>query len=142
MIDQKKSYSELIKLQTFEERFEYCKTDSKIGVETFGYDRYLNQYLYSTKEWKIFRNHMVLRDKGNDLGIDDGNHEINGIIVLHHINPITVEDVIYRRKCVFDPENVITVWDITHKALHFGSIDTLPKGEIERTMNDTCPWRK
>lgn len=133
-------------LNTFEERFEYCKTASKIGVPTFGNQRYLNQYLYNTPEWRRFRNKIINRDSDGDyvydLGFIDDNHIIPNRATVHHLNPITIEDVVNRNPIIFDPENVITVWEITHKALHFGDISILPKPEVERKRNDTCPWRK
>lgn len=141
-----KSYSELILLPTFEERFEYLKQSALIGQETFGSERYLNQILYGSKEWKRFRNEIIIRDsvkdKICDLGVNDGYHYINGLAIVHHINPITIDDILERRPCIFDPNNVITCWEITHKAIHYGDINLLPKPFIERTANDTCPWRR
>lgn len=135
------SYNELIKLPTFEERFEYLKQAQIIGEKTFGSDRYLNQLLYKCGEWKAFRNDVIIRDKGCDLGIDDDEHKIPSRATVHHINPITAEQIINRDPAVFDMNNVITMWDKTHKLLHFGNADNLPKPLVERKPNDTCPWR-
>lgn len=137
-----KSYSELSKFKTFEERFEYLKTESKVGEDTFGYDRYLNQILYTSKEWRNFRNEIIARDNGHDMGLEDTKYEIPGMAVVHHINPVTKEDILNRDPAVFDPENAITLWDKTHKAVHYGKLDTVPKEPPERKKNDTCPWRK
>lgn len=134
-----KTYSELITLPTFEERYRYLKLGGVVGVETFGYDRYLNQILYNSPEWKNFKRDMVIRDNGCDLAMEG--FEIHGIILLHHINPISVEDVIRRNPCIFDPENVITTMLRTHNAIHYGDESLLMLAPKERTANDTCPWR-
>lgn len=145
-----KTYSELITLPSFEERFEYLKLDGQVGKETFGYDRYLNQILYNSQEWRRFRNEIIIRDNACDLACED--HEIsswrdeNGRIrgqkiLIHHINPITVDDVINRSSIVFDPENTITTILSTHNAIHYGDESLLPKVPIERSKNDMCPWR-
>lgn len=136
-----KTYSELIKLKTFEERFEYLKLEGKVGEDTFGWDRYLNQQLYRSKEWKRFRDEMIVRDNGCDLGAE-GYETMGRRIILHHLNPITKEDILYKRDCLFDPENVICTTHKTHNAIHYGSSDILPKGPVERAKNDTCPWRR
>ena len=135
-----RTYSELISLPTFTERFEYLKLSGKVGYETFGYDRYLNQILYRSTEWKRFRNGIILRDNGCDLACED--REIAGNIIVHHLNPITVDDVLRRNPCVFDPENVISTCLETHNAIHYGDIDLLVTDPVIRTKNDTCPWRK
>lgn len=135
-----KSYSEVILLPTLEERFEYLKLSGKVGAETFGYDRYLNQILYHDPEWKRIRNDVIIRDNGCDLGVED--HEIKGRILVHHINPITIEDVKLRRYCVFDLNNLICTSHDTHNAIHYGDVNLLPKNPIERKPNDTCPWRR
>ena len=134
-----RSYSELIKIPTFEERFEYLKLDGAIGVSTFGYDRYLNQILYNTKEWRSLRNEIFIRDNGCDLGIED--RPINYRILVHHINPITVEDIVKRRLCVFDPDNLITTYLPTHNAIHYGDKDLIPQLPGERRPGETCPWK-
>lgn len=134
-----KSYSELMSFPTFMERYQYLRIGSKIGEATFGYDRYLNQILYTSREWRRFRDQIIVRDNGCDLGCPD--RELRERIIVHHINPITVEDVINRNPMVFDPENVICVSHNTHEAIHYGDEDLLVKNPIERKPNDTCPWR-
>lgn len=135
-----KTYSELITLPTFEERFEYLKLDGTVGLDTFGYDRYLNQMLYRSAEWKRLRRDIIIRDNGCDLACDG--FEIHDRILIHHINPITVDDVNKRRPSIFDPDNLISVSHNTHNAIHYGDIDLLAIAPIERTKNDTCPWRR
>lgn len=135
-----RTYSELITIPTFKERFHYLKLDGRVGEETFGYDRYLNQILYRTPEWKRFRRDMILRDNGCDLATDG--YEIVGKIILHHINPITAEDIIYRAPCLFDPDNVICTSLNTHNAIHYGDEELLVTDPIVRTQNDTCPWKR
>ena len=146
-----KTYSELITIPTYKERFQYLQLKGTVGKETFGYDRYLNQVLYNSPEWKRFRNDIVIRDNGCDLACDG--YEINGWkspsgkihrarIIIHHMNPITVEDVINRNPMVFDPENVITTTLNTHNAIHYGDENLLVTGPINRSANDTCPWQK
>ena len=135
-----KTYSELITLPTFLERYRYLKIGGAVGRETFGRDRYLNQILYQSDEWRNFRIPIIIRDNGNDLGCDG--YEIHGPILIHHINPITVEDVLRRDPKVFDPENVISTVLNTHNAIHYGDETLLVIGPITRTKNDTCPWRR
>lgn len=137
-----KSYSHLITLPTFEERFRYLKLGGAVGEETFGFDRYLNQVFYSTLEWKNFRRDMIVRDMGCDLGIPD--RVIGGIIILHHINSISMADIRQRNLDVLlNPENVICVSHNTHNAIHYGDESILtPSTLIERKPNDTCPWRR
>lgn len=135
-----KTYSELITLPTFEERYRYLKLGGKIGVETFGYDRYLNQILYNSPEWKRFRDKMIVRDNGCDLAMEG--FEIYGMILLHHINPISVEDVLRRDPKIFDPENVISTILNTHNAIHYGDESLLMLSPKPRVANDTCPWRR
>ena len=134
-----KTYSELITFSTFEERFEYLQLKGIVGQETFGFDRYLNQILYNSKEWKHLRNKIIVRDNGCDLALEG--FEIHGRILIHHINPITIDDVIKRREMVFDPENLICVTHNTHNAIHYGDKSLLITGPIERRANDTCPWK-
>ena len=134
-----KTYSELIALPTFEDRFEYLQLKGIVGQETFGFDRYLNQILYSSKEWKHLRNEIIVRDNGCDLALEG--FEIHGRILIHHINPIAIDDVIKRRGIVFDPENLICVTHNTHNAIHYGDKSLLITGPIERRANDTCPWK-
>lgn len=137
-----KTHSHLLTLPTFEERFRYLKLDGDIGKETFGFDRYLNQMFYSTLEWRNFRRDMIVRDMGCDLGIPD--REISGIIILHHINPISMADIRQRNlDILLNPENVICVSHRTHNAIHYGDESILaPSSLIERRPNDTCPWRR
>lgn len=136
-----KTYSELITIPTFEERYAYLRLGDKVGVETFGFDRYLNQKFYLSKEWKTFRRDIIVRDLGCDLGIEG--RVIGGVIILHHIEPISVEDVINRRiEVLLNPENVICVSHNTHVAIHYGDDSLLIKAPIVRTRNDTCPWRR
>lgn len=128
-----------MRLDTFEERYEYLRTKSIIGECTFGSKRYLNQILYRSDRWKKFRRDIIVRDGGKDLGVED--RDIAGVIIVHHINPITIEDVLNDDPKVFDPENVICCADITHKAIHYGNSDLLIKEPVFRCKNDTCPWR-
>lgn len=134
-----RTYSELITLDTFEERFRYLKLDGVVGRETFGYDRYLNQILYNSPEWKRCRRGIIIRDNGCDLGCEG--YDIHGQILIHHLNPITVEDVLNRNPIVFDPENLISTTHNTHNAIHYSDENLLITGPIERSKNDTCPWR-
>lgn len=134
-----KTYSELIKFKTFEERFEYLKLNGSVGKETFGYDRYANQVLYNSYEWRKFRNQIILRDLGCDLGCEG--YPINSKALIHHINPITLDDVLKRNPCIFDPENVITTTHNTHNAIHYSDEKLLITSPIQRTQNDTCPWK-
>lgn len=134
-----KSYSELIRIPSFEERFQYLRINGIVGEETFGCDRYLNQIFYKSEEWKRIRRRVIIRDNGCDLAWDE--YEIKGIIVIHHINPITKEDILNRSSKLFDLENLICTSVNTHKAIHYGNEEMLPKKIVERTMNDTCPWK-
>jgi hypothetical protein len=134
-----KCYSELIRFQTFIERYEYLQLFGRVGEATFGGKRYLNQILYKTDRWKNFRNKIIIRDNGCDLGILD--REIIVRITVHHIDPITIEDVLSNNPKVFDPENAITTSDITHKAIHYGDENLLTKEPTIRHEYDTCPWK-
>lgn len=135
-----KSYSELITLPTFEERLRYLQTDSQVGIETFGFDRYINQVLYNSKEWKLFKRDMVIRDHGCDLAVIGYYIEFEPII-LHHINPLSIEDITEKRDCVFDPENVICTRHKTHNRIHYSENERMIKEFVERKPNDMCPWR-
>lgn len=135
----KRSYRELLQFQSFEERFNYLKLVGEVGNPTFGYDRYFNQQFYHSSEWRRARNRIILRDNGCDLGMPD--YEIHGRIYIHHINPITKQDVEDFSDNLFDPDNLICVTFDTHNAIHFGDERTLPKTPIERSPGDTCPWR-
>ena len=134
-----RTYSELITIPTFEERFEYLQLKGSVGKDTFGYDRYLNQVLYRSPEWKRLRNQIIIRDGGCDLACDG--YDIYDKVLIHHLNPITVEDVLARSRKVFDPDNLVCVSHSTHNAIHYGDVDLLVTGPIIRTKNDTCPWR-
>ena len=134
-----KTYSELITITTFEERFEYLQLKGSVGKDTFGYDRYLNQILYNSPEWKKLRNQIIIRDNGCDLAFEG--YDIHSHIMIHHLNPITVDDVVARSRKVFDPDNLVCVTHNTHNAIHYGDASLLVTGPIVRTKNDTCPWR-
>jgi hypothetical protein len=135
----RKLYSELITLPTFEERFEYLKLNSAIGAETFGYDRYLNQCFYRSRDWLNIRRDIIVRDNGCDLAMEG--YELCGRIMIHHLNPISVDDIIYRRPNLLDPENLVAVSFDTHNAIHYGDKDLLQSQPVERKPFDTCPWR-
>lgn len=134
-----RTYTQLIKLPTFEERFEYLKLDGTVGEDTFGFDRYLNQIFYRSPEWNRVRDEVIIRDNGCDLGIPG--HEIYGRILIHHMNPIAVKDILDRADILLNPEYLISTVHRTHNAIHYGNINLLPKGPIVRTPNDTCPWK-
>lgn len=134
-----RTYTELCQLDNFKDRFNYLKLNGQVGDETFGYDRYINQIFYRSKEWKQFRRDIIIRDNGCDLGIDD--RRIGGTITVHHLNPITMRDIEKRDPKLFDPENVICVSDITHKAIHYGDESLLLSEPITRKPNDTVPWK-
>lgn len=136
-----RTYSELIKLPSFEERYEYLRLQGVVGEDTFGFDRYLNQSLYSSEEWKRCRRLIIIRDGGLDLGCDG--YEIRGRILIHHLNPITLNDIINRNPIIFDPENLICTSHNTHNAIHYGDKNLLLMATpIIRTKNDTCPWKQ
>lgn len=135
-----KRYSELIRIPTFIERFRYLKIGGAVGRDTFGHDRYLNQLLYQSDEWKACRRDIIIRDGACDLACEGFDVPVR--ILIHHLNPITVEDVLYRRDCVFDPENLIVTSHNTHNAIHYGDESLLMVGPVVRRRNDTCPWRK
>lgn len=134
-----RTYRELRRIRTFEGRYEYLRLQGVVGQSTFGYDRYLNQLLYSSRKWRRTRDDIIVRDDGCDLGLDG--YEIYDKILVHHMNPITVEDIELDRDIVFDPENLICSAKRTHDAIHYGDKSFLFKGPVERTKNDTCPWR-
>ena len=134
-----RTYSELIKLPTLEERFEYLKIPGRIGETTFGFDRYLNQALYTSGEWRSFRKKVIIRDEGWDMGLYG--YPIGRYITVHHLTPLTIKDVETMSAAVFDFDNVVCVSDLTHKAIHYGDSSLLPQIPIERRPWDTCPWR-
>ena len=135
-----KTYSELITIPTFEERYEYLRLNGRVGEETFGFDRYLNQVFYKSKEWRSIRDYVIARDNGCDLGMEG--YEIFGQILIHHMNPITKEDILERKDVLLNPEYLITTVKNTHDAIHYGDGNLLVTAPIERRKNDTCPWRK
>ena len=134
-----KTYSELITIPTFEGRYEYLKLGGQVGVETFGFDRYLNQAFYKSDEWLSVRDYIIARDNGCDMGVEG--YEIYGRILIHHMNPITKEDILQRSKFLLDPEYLITTVKRTHDAIHYGNDSIIFEAPIERRKNDTCPWR-
>lgn len=134
-----KTYSELIQLDSFEERYRYLRLDGEVGKETFGFDRYLNQIFYKSPEWKTIRDTIIIRDNGCDLAMLG--YEIHGRILIHHMNPITKKDILERSDLLLNPEYLICVTKRTHDAIHYGDENLLMTGPVERTRNDTCPWR-
>ena len=133
-----RTYSELCQLETFLERFEYLKLKGAVGEATFGYDRYLNQRLYRSSRWRSTRNSIIVRDEGCDLACPG--YEIHGRLLVHHINPITVEDLIEERDIVYDPRNLVCVSHRTHQAIHYGDQSLLPKPLVVRHPGDTTLW--
>ena len=134
-----RTYSQLKQLQTFEERYDYLKLGGVVGEDTFGFDRYLNQNFYRSREWKRVRDEVIMRDNGCDLGVDG--HEIRGKILIHHMNPITSDDIRRVSDYLLNPEYLICVTHRTHNAIHYGDVSLIVAAPIERTQNDTCPWR-
>ena len=133
-----RTYRKLRQLSSFEDRYEYLRIAGKVGMDTFGYDRYLNQLLYTSGRWRRTRDGIITRDNGCDLGIKG--HEIYGKIIIHHMNPITIEDVELDREEIYDPNLLITTSSNTHQAIHYGDKSLLPRLPLVRTKNDTCPW--
>lgn len=134
-----RTYSELIALPTFEERFNYLKLDGFVGKDTFGFDRYLNQNFYRSAEWKHVRDQIIVRDNGCDLGVDG--YDIPSRILIHHMNPINASDILDMTDYLTNPEYLICVSHNTHNAIHYGSESNLNNKYVERTKNDTCPWK-
>lgn len=134
-----RTYSELITLPTFEDRFRYLKLSGKVGEDTFGFDRYLNQVFYRSAKWKEIRDYVIIRDNGCDLGMEG--HEIHQRILVHHMNPITKEDILRESEFLLDPEYMICTIKNTHDAIHYGDESLLLTTPIERRKNDTCPWK-
>ena len=135
-----RTYSELIALPTFEERFEYLKLYGRVGKDTFGFDRHLNQMLYQhNPRWKNVRDKVIIRDNGCDLAMEG--HEIFGKIIVHHMNPITLDDVLNDRDWIYDPEFLICTIHNTHNAIHYGDEKQLIIAPTVRLPNDTCPWK-
>lgn len=134
-----RTYSELITLPTFKERFEYLRLNGIVGKDTFGFDRYMNQIFYKSREWQSLRNQIIIRDNGCDLGVDG--YEIHGKILIHHMNPITPDDIVERSDYLLNPDFLISTMLTTHNAIHYGDEKLIDKEPIERSKNDTCPWR-
>ena len=134
-----KTYSELSKLRTFKERFEYLQLNGVVGEDTFGFDRWMNQQFYHSKEWLDIKRQVLIRDEGRDLGLPG--YEIPGRVLVHHMNPISKEDIIKRSAILLDPEYLICVSKRTHDAIHYGDDRILRPTFVERRPNDTCPWR-
>jgi hypothetical protein len=135
-----RTYSELIKFNTLEERYNYLRLGGKVGEETFGFDRFINQYFYQRcNEWKEIRNHVIVRDNGCDLGLED--YEIKGLILVHHMNPISLEDIERKTDFLLNPEFLISTSLNTHNAIHYGDESRIKTAPIVRRKNDTCPWR-
>ena len=135
-----RTYSELITFPTFEERYRYLRLEGKVGEDTFGFDRWLNQSFYKDPEWRAIRDKIIIRDNGCDLGIPG--REIHSRIIVHHMNPITKDDILSRSAFLLNPEYLICTVKNTHDAIHYGDEGLLIKAPIERTKNDTCPWRR
>lgn len=134
-----KNYQELSAIDDFEERFEYLRLSGIVGQRTFGGNRYLNQKFYNSREWRGIREIVILRDGGYDMGHPD--YPISGRIIVHHIDPITEDDLIYGRDKILDPNNLISVSHITSQAIHYGDKSLLPTDYVPRKPNDTVPWR-
>lgn len=134
-----RTYSELIKIPTFLERLKYLKLNGSVGVDTFGFDRYLNQTFYRSYEWKRLRNDVIVRDMGCDLGLEG--YDIFDKILVHHMNPIGPDDIIHRSDYLLDPEFLICTSKLTHDAIHYGDEQILYQDPVIRTPGDTCPWR-
>ena len=135
-----RTYSDLSKLTTFEDRYNYLRLNGFVGQETFGFDRYLNQVFYKSAKWRSVRDFVIVRDNGCDLGIEG--REIYGKIIIHHMNPITIQDIEHESDFLLDPEFLISTVHETHNAIHYGDENLLILAPIERKPNDTCPWRR
>lgn len=135
-----RSYRQLISFSTFEERYKYLRLEGIIGESTFGFSRYINQQLYKSREWKRIRDLIIIRDGGCDLGVSGC--DIHGQIIIHHINPITLEDIEAGEFCIFNPNNLITTSLNTHNAIHYGNMSALIQLPKDRKPNDTCLWTR
>ena len=135
-----RNYRELSRLKTFDERFEYLKIGGLVGESTFGFERYLNQTLYNSSRWRRLRNQIIIRDNGCDLGVEG--YEIHGIIIVHHMNPISVDDLKDFSDDIFNPEYLICVSLMTHNSIHYGDKSLILQEPVERRPGDTCPWRE
>lgn len=134
-----RTYSELVTLPTFEERFKYLQLNGAVCEETFGFDRYLNQVFYRSQEWKRIRDQVIIRDNGCDLGVDG--YPIWGKVIVHHMNPISVDDIQSLTSYLLNPEYLVSTTLQTHNAIHYGDESLLVTAPIERRPNDTCPWK-
>jgi hypothetical protein len=139
MIVKTKTYSELIRLEKYMDRYQYLMLSGRVGQETFGYERFLNQSLYKSYEWRSVRDEVIVRDHGCDLGMEG--YEIYGSIIVHHMNPITMDDIQNRNEDIFNPEYLVSTSFSTHNAIHYGDEGLLITEPIIRTKNDTCPWK-
>lgn len=135
-----RTYSELITIPTFEERFKYLQLNGEVGQDTFGFDRYLNQVFYRSPEWKRVRDQVIIRDNGCDLAHPE--HGIVGRIIIHHMNPVSLRDIEERNEDILNPEYLISTTHATHNAIHYGDESLLPRDPVERRPNDTCPWKR
>nr|DAI45394.1 MAG TPA: HNH endonuclease bacteriophage, HNH Endonuclease, DNA.52A [Caudoviricetes sp.] len=140
MIDERiRTYSELCRLETFVDRYRYLRLSGEVCKETFGFERYLNQVFYHSREWKMLRDKVIVRDMGCDLGLDG--YEIHGQIYVHHMNPVLIKDVREVSDLLVNPEYLVCTTLRTHNAIHYGDETLLDTGITERRPNDTCPWR-
>lgn len=142
MMSQLRTYSELSRLQTYDDRFNYLKLDGVVGESTFGFERWLNQILYHDKDWRRIRNIVIARDCGHDLAMPGKDFEIVGAVYVHHMNPITADDIRDNREYVLNPELLICCSYSTHQGIHFGKDFLAKRSVVERTPYDTCPWKK
>ncbi len=133
-----RTYSEMNKHQSFDDRFDYLRLDGAVGVATFGFDRHINQKFYKSNEWKRVRDFVITRDNGCDLGVDG--YEIHHSILIHHMNPMSVEDIVHGDDWIINPENLITTTQNTHNAIHYGNVSLLPKTVVSRQVGDTKLW--
>lgn len=133
-----RSYSELVQMDDFLDRFRYLALRGNVGVSTFGFDRWINQEFYTSREWRAVRRHVILRDEGNDLGVDG--YEIHDRVYIHHMNPMAVNDIVEGEEYIFDPEFLITTCHRTHNAIHYGDERQLPRPFVERSPGDTTLW--
>lgn len=134
-----KTYSELIQLKTLEDRYRYLRIGGRVGEETFGFDRWMNQVFYKDPRWRDIRDEVITRDNGCDLGLEG--YDIHGKIFVHHMNPVTKDDILHNFDSLLNPEFLISTSKRTHDAIHYGNEDLLPQSPIVRTRNDTCPWK-
>lgn len=135
-----RTYSELLRIPSFRERYEYLRLDGQVGVETFGFDRFINQKFYRSKEWKSIRDYVIVRDNGCDLAMDG--FDVRGRIYIHHMNPILLRDIVDQTEFLLNPDYLITTTFNTHQAIHYGDESLLVTEPILRTKNDTCPWKQ